>query len=111
MRRKSIAVIAAALMVMVAVMAGFTGCGDKSAKSDKVIKIGLVQLVEHTSDQIRESIIDELKKKGMLMVKILKSTIRMHRMNSPIWKTICRGFVADDVDLIIAITTPQHRWP
>ena len=45
MRRKSIAVIAAALMVMVAVMAGFTGCGDKSAKSDKVIKIGLVQLV------------------------------------------------------------------
>ena len=48
MRRKSIAVIAAALMVMVAVMAGFTGCGDKSAKSDKVIKIGLVQLVEHT---------------------------------------------------------------
>ena len=41
MKRKSIAVIAAALMVMVAVMAGFTGCGDKSAKSDKVIKIGL----------------------------------------------------------------------
>ena len=65
MRRKSIAVIAAALMVMVAVMAGFTGCGDKSAKSDKVIKIGLVQLVEHTSlDQIRESIIDELEEEG-----------------------------------------------
>ena len=85
MKRKSIAVIAATLMVMVAVMAGFTGCGDKSAKSDKVIKIGLVQLVEHTSlDQIRESIIDELEEEGMLMVKILKSTIRMHRMNSPI---------------------------
>ena len=65
MKRKSIAVIAAALMVMVAVMAGFTGCGDKSAKSDKVIKIGLVQLVEHTSlDQIRESIIDELEEEG-----------------------------------------------
>ena len=85
MKRKSIAVIAAALMVMVAVMAGFTGCGDKSAKSDKVIKIGLVQLVEHTSlDQIRELSLMSWKKKGMLMVKILKSTIRMHRMNSPI---------------------------
>ena len=85
MRRKSIAVIAAALMVMVAVMAGFTGCGDKSAKSDKVIKIGLVQLVEHTS-WIRSGNLSLMswKKKGMLMVKILKSTIRMHRMNSPI---------------------------
>ena len=33
MKRKSIAVIAAALMVMVAVMAGFTGCGDNPLRA------------------------------------------------------------------------------
>lgn len=110
MKRKSIAVIAAALMVMVAVMAGFTGCGDKSAKSDKVIKIGLVQLVEHTSlDQIRESIIDELEEEGYVDGENIEIDYQNAQNEQSNLKTICQGFVADDVDLIISITTPATQ--
>ena len=93
MRRKSIAVIAAALMVMVAVMAGFTGCGDKSAKSDKVTFKGGSGAAGRTyipgSDQ-RIYHRCSWKKKGMLMVKISRSTIRMHRMSSPISRPSAR---------------------
>ena len=110
MKRKSIAVIAAALMVMVAVMAGFTGCGDKSTKSDKVIKIGLVQLVEHTSlDQIRESIIDELEEEGYVDGENIEIDYQNAQNEQSNLKTICQGFVADDVDLIISITTPATQ--
>ncbi len=112
MRRKSIAVIAAALLVMVAVMAGFTGCGSKSAKSDgdKVIKIGLVQLVEHTSlDQIRESIIDELEEEGYVDGENIEIDYQNAQNEQSNLKTICQGFVADDVDLIISITTPATQ--
>lgn len=52
MKKKLMAITLIALMVITAM---FTGCGqDSSSGDDKTLKIGLVQLVEHTSlDQIR----------------------------------------------------------
>ena len=60
MKKKLMAITLIALMVITAM---FTGCGQQSSSSGdgETFKIGLVQLMEHTSlDQIRESIIAEL---------------------------------------------------
>ncbi|NLD20600.1 MAG: ABC transporter substrate-binding protein [Clostridiales bacterium] len=100
----------AILLTLVLMVTGiFAGCGSKSVDSDAV-KIGLVQLVEHPSlDQIRESIIAELEEEGYVDGENIVIDYQNAQNEQSNLKTICQGFVADDVDMIAAITTPAAQ--
>ncbi len=99
-----------ALMVM---MAAFTGCGSsdsKTAGTGDSFKIGIVQLVEHTSlDQIREAIIAQLEAEGYKDGENITIDYQNAQNEQSNLKTICQGFVADKVDVIVAITTPAAQ--
>ena len=108
MKKKLMAITLIALMVITAM---FTGCGqDSSSGDDKTLKIGLVQLMEHTSlDQIRESIIAELEAEGYVDGENITIDYQNAQGEQSNLKTICQGFVADKVDVIVAITTPAAQ--
>lgn len=109
MKKKFMAVLLAAVMIMTVVL---TGCGsDSSDSGDKeTFKVGLVQLVEHTSlDQIRESIIKQLEDDGYVDGKNIEIDYQNAQNEQSNLKTICQGFVADKVDVIVAITTPAAQ--
>lgn len=108
MKKKLMAITLIALMVITAMC---TGCGqDSSSGDDKTLKIGLVQLVEHTSlDQIRESIIAGLEAEGFVDGENITIDYQNAQNEQSNLKTICQGFVADKVDVIVAITTPAAQ--
>lgn len=109
MKKKLMAITLIALMVITAM---FTGCGQQSRSSDdgETFKIGLVQLMEHTSlDQIRESIIAELEAEGYVDGENITIDYQNAQGEQSNLKTICQGFVADKVDVIVAITTPAAQ--
>ena len=98
--------------MMVAVMAALalTGCGGKESGDEDAVKVGLVQLVEHTSlDQIREAIIAQLEDEGYVDGENIIIDYQNAQNEQSNLQTICQGFVADDVDVIIAITTPATQ--
>lgn len=109
MKKKLMAITLIALMVITAM---FTGCGQQSSSSGdgETFKIGLVQLMEHTSlDQIRESIIAELEAEGYVDGENITIDYQNAQGEQSNLKTICQGFVADKVDVIVAITTPAAQ--
>lgn len=107
MRKKSLAILMTMLMVMSIVL---TGCGGSGSSDDETIKIGLVQLVEHASlDQIRESIVAELEEEGYVDGENIEINYQNAQNEQSNLKTICQGFVADKVDVIVAITTPAAQ--
>ena len=86
------------------------GCGSSGGSDEETVKIGLVQLVEHTSlDQIRESIIAQLEEEGYVDGENIEIDYQNAQNEQSNLKTICQGFVADDVDVIVAITTPAAQ--
>lgn len=106
MKKKLLAVLTMMLVVLSMVL---TGCGS-SKEDDGTVKIGLVQLVEHTSlDQIRESIIAQLEEDGYVDGEKIVIDYKNAQNEQSNLKTICQGFVADDVDVIVAITTPATQ--
>lgn len=107
MKKKGIALMAVLLLLMTGILAG---CGGSGGEDDDTVKIGLVQLVEHTSlDQIRESIIDQLEEEGYVDGENIVIDYQNAQNEQSNLKTICQGFVADDVDVIVAITTPAAQ--
>lgn len=68
--------------------------------------VGLVQLVEHPSlDEIREAITTELSAKADEAGITVTVDYQNGQGDATTLNTICQQFVADDVDLIIAIAT------
>ena len=106
--KKRILTILMAMIMVVAMSAVFTSCG--SGSDEDTIKIGVVQLVEHTSlDQIRESIISQLEEEGYVDGENIVIDYQNAQNEQSNLKTICQGFVADKVDIIVAITTPAAQ--
>lgn len=97
-------------MMLMVVSVVLTGCGGSGGSDDETVKIGLVQLVEHTSlDQIRESIIAQLEEDGYVDGDNIVIDYKNAQNEQSNLKTICQGFVADNVDIIVAITTPAAQ--
>lgn len=97
-------------MMLMVVSVVLTGCGGSGGSDDETVKIGLVQLVEHTSlDQIRESIIAQLEEDGYVDGENIVIDYKNAQNEQSNLKTICQGFVADDVDIIVTITTPATQ--
>lgn len=106
MKKKSMAIL---LVIVMAAAMLLAGCGGNQSKDD-VLKVGLVQLVEHPSlDTIRENIIGQLEKEGFkdgdnITIDYQNAQNEMNNL-----KTICQGFVSEECDVIIAITTPAAQ--
>lgn len=124
--RKMFSVLAA--MTMVAGV--LTGCGGNTASevtsspaastavaetaanqtNEEVKKIGIVQVVEHPSlTTIREHIISELAAEGYVDGETVTIDYQNAQNDQSNLNSICQKFVADDVDLIIAIATPSAQ--
>jgi len=82
--------------------------GDKS--SEKVFKIGITQIVEHSAlDAAKEGFITALKENGYIDGKNLKIDFQNAQGDMPTTQTIAQKFVNDKVDMIFAISTPSAQ--
>lgn len=126
-RAKKIIWPAMALLLVAAIVllggmlaAGCSGSGERpreteaeapgeSADSDlqQTYKIGIVQIVEHPAlDAAREGFIRGLKDEGFVEGENVIFDYKNAQGEMPTAVTIAEGFVADRVDLILAIATP-----
>lgn len=129
--KKGMAILMTVLMMVFAV----TGCGQGNAakspdaqpaaekqeaastesKTDdtaaaKQLKVGIVQIVEHPSlDTIRESVIKELEAEGFKDGESIAIDYQNAQGNQSNLNSICKKFVGDKVDLIVAIATPSAQ--
>ena len=99
------------------------GCGSKDTsntpvpeststpESDtKVVTVGLIQLVEHPSlDEIRDAIEARLQSAGAEYGLTVNVTYQNAQNDQSMINSICRQFVNDKVDAIIAIATPAAQ--
>jgi len=96
-----------AILAVLALLVSMTACGSKLSGS-KVLKIGIVQIVEHPSlNTIRETFIAQLAEKGFKNGENIKIDYQNAQGEQTNLKTICQKFVADKSDLIVAIATPS----
>ncbi|MEG2038878.1 MAG: ABC transporter substrate-binding protein [Oscillospiraceae bacterium] len=78
--------------------------------NDKQMTIGIVQIVEHPSlDTIRESFIAGLADQGFKDGENLKIDYQNAQGDQSNLNSICKKFVGDKVDLIVAIATPSAQ--
>ncbi|MEN6313215.1 MAG: ABC transporter substrate-binding protein [Clostridiaceae bacterium] len=98
-----------AILTVLTMLVSMTACGSKLSGS-KVLKIGIVQIVEHPSlNTIREAFIAELAEKGYKNGENIQIDYQNAQGDQANLKTICQKFVADKSDLIVAIATPSAQ--
>ncbi len=96
------------VLVLVLAVTMLTGCGGGS--DDGMLKVGIVQLMEHPSlDTIRESIIEGLEEEGYVEGQNLKIDYQNGQNDMSSMKNIAQKFVGDEVDVIVAIATPAAQ--
>lgn len=115
--KKLLSIILAVTMATVV----FAGCTTKtgaissstqnSQTSDKkMITIGIVQIVEHPSlDSIRESFVKGLENQGYKEGENIKIDYQNAQNDQSNLNSICKKFVGNKVDLIVAIATPSAQ--
>lgn len=82
----------------------------KSDKSEKTVKIGITQIVEHPAlDSARKGFIEALKSKGFEEGKNLKIDFQNAQGEIATAQTIAQNFVSQKEDLILAIATPSAQ--
>ncbi|MEQ8174632.1 MAG: ABC transporter substrate-binding protein [Syntrophomonadaceae bacterium] len=98
----------ALLLVLILGMAALSGCSNKTAQTKKVYKIGIVQPMDHPSlNQIRETIIAELKAQGMGdKVEIVTKNANGDMNLLP---SIMQELINSNVDMIVPIATPAAQ--
>ena len=105
MKGVAIATIAAMSMGMLA------GCGGgKDTNEDKQYKVGVVQLVQHGAlDQANQGMIAGLADNGFVEGENLIVTQENAQNDQSNLQSIAQSFVADEVDIILAIATPAAQ--
>lgn len=97
-----------AILTALALLVSMSGCGGKSG--DKVLRVGIVQLMEHPSlNTIREAFIAQLAEKGFKDGENIKIDYHNGQGEQTNLKTICQKLVADKSDLIVAIATQSAQ--
>lgn len=98
--------------MMMATIAGCSnGTEQKSGSADSAgkLQIGVVQIMEHTSlDTIRESFLAEMESLGYGEDKV-EFDIQNAQGEQTNLSSICKKFVGDNVDMIVAIATPTAQ--
>ena len=96
------------VLVLVLAVTMLTGCGG--ANDDGMLKIGIIQLMEHPSlDTIRESIITGLEEEGFIDGENVVIDYQNGQNDMSTMKNIAQKFVGDEVDVIVAIATPAAQ--
>lgn len=100
--------IVSAILLTVALLMSVTACSGTG--SSKVIRIGIVQIVEHPSlNTIREAFIEQLASKGFKEGENIEIDYQNAQGEQTNLNTICQKFVADKCNLIVAIATPSAQ--
>lgn len=109
--KKTMKKLMTVLMILVLTVVMMTGCGDNnSGTSGEVLKVGILQLMEHPSlNTIRESIIEGLADEGYVDGENLEIDYKNGQNDMTNMKTIAQAFVADKCDVIVAIATPAAQ--
>jgi putative ABC transport system substrate-binding protein len=77
---------------------------------DKVYKIGISQIVTHPAlDATREGIIEGLAEKGYVVGDNIEIDYQNSEGDMTLVASIAQKFITDDVDLIVAIATPNAQ--
>lgn len=88
----------------------FTGCGTQEQSGDKVFKVGVTQFVAHPAlDLDQQGFLDQMKEEGFIDGENVEFDIKNSQGDPNLAKTIADKFVADKVDVILAITTPSSQ--
>ena len=105
MKGVAIATIAAMSMGLLA------GCGGgKDSKEEKQYKVGVVQLVQHGAlDQANQGMIAGLADNGFVEGENLIVTQENAQGDQSNLQNIAQSFIADEVDIILAIATPAAQ--
>ena len=107
MRMKKLAKYAALGIAALGILVS-AGCGGGQASNgDKVHKVGIVQLVEHSAlDDANRGFVDGLKARGYEEGKNLTIDRQNAQADQSNLQNIVQRFISDKVDLICAIATP-----
>ncbi|MBR6529537.1 MAG: ABC transporter substrate-binding protein [Firmicutes bacterium] len=96
------------VLVLVLAVTMLTGCGGSGG--DDMLKVGIIQLMEHPSlDTIRQSIIAGLEEEGFVDGENLVIDYQNGQNDMSTMKNIAQKFVGDEVDVIVAIATPAAQ--
>ena len=101
-----------AMMIIVLCTTIFAGCGDNnnSDNEKELMKVGIVQLMEHPSlNTIRESIIQGLEDEGFVDGENISIDYQNGQNDMTTMKTIAQTFVSNGCDAIVAIATPAAQ--
>lgn len=83
-------------------------CGNK--EEDETLKVGLIQLMDHTSlNTIKDAILEEFEKEGYVDGENIEILYENANNDMSVLDTICKTFESKEVDVIIAITTPAAQ--
>lgn len=83
---------------------------NNSEGSNKVVKIGISQIIEHPAlDSSRQGFIDALKSKGFEDGKNIDIDFQNAQGDMPTTQTIAQNFVSQKMDLILAVGTPSAQ--
>lgn len=97
-----------AMMMAAAVALCLTSCGNES--KEKVVKIGVIQLVEHPAlDANYQGFVDGLKEAGYVDGKNIKIDYQNAQGEQANCVTIAQKLINDRSDLIFAIATPAAQ--
>ena len=92
------------VLVLVLALPMMSGCGEK------VVKVGLSQLVTHPAlDATREGIIDALADNGYVDGENLELDYQNSELDMSLVASIAQTFVSEKVDIIITIATPNSQ--
>lgn len=100
--------VVSAILLTIALLITVTACSGTGGS--KVVRIGIVQIVEHPSlNTIRESFIEQLASKGFKEGENIIIDYQNAQGEQTNLNTICQKFVADKCGLIVAIATPSAQ--
>lgn len=103
------------LSVGVLLLGGFLiiGCGGATTDDPgdvQEFRVGITQIIDHPAlDAARQGFIDALADEGFIEGENITFDIKSAQGDMPTASTIAEGFVADQVDLILAIATPTAQ--
>ena len=97
------------MMLCLGLVLGLTACGS-GGSSDKVYKIGVLQLVQHDAlDKANEGFMKALEEKGYKDGEKIKLDYQNAAGDQSNCQTISDSFINDNKDLILAIGTPAAQ--
>lgn len=104
------------MMILLGTALILSGCGMQDAKegtnppADKVFRVGVTQFVAHPAlDLDQKGFLDQMKEEGFTEGENVEFDIKNSQGDPNLAKTIADKFVADQVDVILAITTPSSQ--